>query len=171
MSSRRREEIEAKRAKLAELRKAKEERKKENDNKKSNSSTPGLGSREHEDERARVHKILTGLLGDASRRVDSTPGSSVPSTPAGGYASLAPGGPGYGNNGTRSASRLSDSGSERNTRHNTMVQAGDGPDRQATKYSDGMHESCLHFSEVLCPLHLFRISSTLNKSFLRCHKR
>lgn len=128
MSDRRRAEIESKRAKLAELRKAREERKKESDTRKSNSSTPALGARERDDERTRVHNIVTSLLGDhASRRIDSTPGSSIPSTPAAGYASLTPGGF---NNGTRSASRLSDSGSERNTRHNTMIQAGDAPDRQ-----------------------------------------
>lgn len=173
MSDRRRAEIELKRAKLAELRKAREERKKQDETRKSNSSTPGLGSRtddRREEERAKVHHLVTNLLGDhMSRRIESsTPGSSVPSTPAAGYSSLAPGGHGFGNV-TRSASRLSDSGSEMNTRNNTMVQAGDAPDRYGAMYTT--RKAMFTVSKVLCLQHSCRILSTLSRSFLRCLKR
>jgi dynein intermediate chain, cytosolic len=135
MSDRRRAEIELKRAKLAELRKAREDRKKQDEIRKSNNSTPGMLSSgtddRRDDERNRVNNLVTNLLGDRNLyRLDSTPGSSVPSTPGPGHSTLVPSSLGHNQNGTRSQSRMSESGSERGAhRNNTMVQAGDAPDR------------------------------------------
>ena len=135
MSDRRRAEIEQKRAKLAELRKAREDRKKQDEIRKSNSSTPGLvglGTDDRrDDERSRVNTLVTNLLGDRNMyRLDSTPGSSVPSTPGPGHSTLVPSSLGHHQTGTRSQSRMSESGSEKGGhRHHTMVQAGDAPDR------------------------------------------
>jgi dynein intermediate chain len=139
MSDRRRAEIEAKRAKLAAIREARELRKQQEAERKSNNTTPGPGARGPEgndEERQRVESLVNNLLGEtsgtSSRRRDSqinTP-SSLPSTPAPGTARLA-GGLGLLNadimNGfnTRSGSRTSDTGSEsRHTMSNTMVQVG-----------------------------------------------
>lgn len=138
MSDRRRAEIEAKRAKLAAIREARELRKQQEAERKSNNTTPGPGSRGPEgndEERYRVESLVNNLLGEtggtSSRRRDSqinTP-SSHPSTPAPGIMRLG-GGLGLLNadimNGpnTRSGSR-SDTGSEsRQTMSNTMVQVG-----------------------------------------------
>lgn len=139
MSDRRRAEIEAKRAKLAAIREARELRKQQEAERKSNNTTPGPGVRGPEgndEERQRVESLVNNLLGDISgpsnRRRDSqvnTP-SSLPSTPAPGTTRLG-GGLGLLNadlmNGlnTRSGSRTSDTGSEsRHTMSNTMVQVG-----------------------------------------------
>jgi len=138
MSDRRRAEIEAKRAKLAAIREARELRKQQEAERKSNNTTPGPGPRGPEgndEERQRVESLVNNLLGEtsgsSSRRRDSqinTP-SSHPSTPARGTTRL--GGLGLLNadimNGlnTRSGSRTSDTGSEsRHTMSNTMVQVG-----------------------------------------------
>ena len=139
MSDRRRAEIEAKRAKLAAIREARELRKQQEAERKSNNTTPGPATRGPEgndEERQRVESLVNNLLGETSgpsaRRRDSqinTP-SSLPSTPAPGTTRLG-GGLGLLNAdimsglNTRSGSRTSDTGSEsRHTMSNTMVQVG-----------------------------------------------
>ena len=139
MSDRRRAEIEAKRAKLAAIREARELRKQQEAERKSNNTTPGpgvRGSEGNDEERQRVESLVNNLLGEtsvpSSRRRDSqinTP-SSHPSTPAPGTTRLG-GGLGLLNAdilsglNTRSGSRTSDTGSEsRHTMSNTMVQVG-----------------------------------------------
>jgi dynein intermediate chain len=135
MSDRRRAEIELKRAKLAELRKAREERKRNDDRGRSATSTPGYGTPaddRRDEERTGVNNLVTNLLGErVARRGDTTPGSSVPSTPGPNHTGLGLLAHGHPQTGTRSTSRLSDSGSEKgNQRNNTMVQVGgDAPDR------------------------------------------
>lgn len=135
MSDRRRQEIELKRAKLAQLKEARENRKKQAG--RSGGSTPGLASdsdSKRDEERTRVNALLNNLLGDSHVRTreGTSRGSSIPSTPAPAQLPLGGGSLGLTNNGGRSnTSRLSDSGSEgRPTRHNTMIQVGgDAPDR------------------------------------------
>lgn len=139
MSDRRRAEIEAKRAKLAAIREARELRKQQEAERKSNNTTPGLGPRGSEgndEDRQRVESLVNNLLGEtsgpSSRRRDSqinTP-SSLPSTPAPGTTRLG-GGLGLLNAdlisalNTRSGSRTSDAGSEsRHTMGNAMAQVG-----------------------------------------------
>lgn len=133
MSDRRRAEIELKRAKLAELRKAREDRQREG---RSATSTPGLATStedRRDDERTRINTLVTNLLGErVYRRGDTTPGSSVPSTPGPGHIGLGLSGHGQLPDTTRSTSRKSDSGSEKghHQRNNTIVQVGgDAGDR------------------------------------------
>ncbi|KAG8756053.1 hypothetical protein FRC14_003410 [Serendipita sp. 396] len=126
MSDKIRAELEAKRAKLEALRRAKKSR--------SATATPPVSGETdaiREREKAHIHNIVSNLLGErGSRHADSTPGSSVPSTPAPGRIGLGHNALELVNNGTRSISRQSDSGSERGAQRNhTLVQVGgDGPD-------------------------------------------
>lgn len=146
MSDRRRAEIELKRAKLAELRKARDERKKLDEIRKSGTATPsGAGARaggdvdeaaKRDEERMRVEDIVQRILGEdrpsSGRRnsAASTPVSTLPSTPAPGNTQLGPSGLGLIYNGTRSVSQASDTSEARITMNNTMVQVGgDAGDR------------------------------------------
>lgn len=140
MSERRRAEIEEKRAKLELLRQARLKRKQDDAERRSNSSTPGIstpyeGGRD--DEKSKINTLVTTLLGErAGRRGDTTPGSSVPSTPGPAHMGLGLMGTGMNQNGTRSGSRLSDSGSDKVARNNTMVQAGGEAPERCVQYEN-----------------------------------
>ncbi|KAG8793995.1 hypothetical protein FRC17_008348, partial [Serendipita sp. 399] len=84
MSNRIREELEAKKAKLEALRRAKAGR--------IRSTTPSVAGESDatkEREKAHIHNLVSNLLGEhGGRRGDGTPGSSVHSTPAPGRVGL-----------------------------------------------------------------------------------
>ncbi|TCD65904.1 hypothetical protein EIP91_002019 [Steccherinum ochraceum] len=123
----RRKEIELKKAKLAEIRKAREDRQRDNERRvqEARSAGPG-GARRDQD----VHDLVSSLIGTTSspgrRGVSSTydsPSSSIPGTPVVQYASL-PGPSSLSLSGR--LSRQSDAPSERLSLGTTMVQSVDG---------------------------------------------
>ncbi|CCA71366.1 related to dynein intermediate chain 1, cytosolic [Serendipita indica DSM 11827] len=134
-----RREIDAKRAKLEAVRKAKAEKRRQDELSRSNSSTPAPGQSseaKREREKDRLYRIISDFVGEGGSRGDSTPGSSIPSTPAAVHPGLGSGALGLNYGGTRSVSRQSDSGSERGAQRNTMVQAGgEAPDRSSVMSS------------------------------------
>ncbi|KAI0319633.1 WD40 repeat-like protein [Amylostereum chailletii] len=123
MSDRRRE-IEEKRAKLAELRKARAERQRQDIDRRNNPA-PDHSRRD-------VNSLVTDILGERSgtRTPDiGTPTSSVPGTPALGHALDLPGPSslrlsGLGGSGSGRLSRTSDVGSDRFSLGTTLVQSG-----------------------------------------------
>ncbi|RPD64262.1 dynein intermediate chain [Lentinus tigrinus ALCF2SS1-7] len=119
MSEKRRAEIEAKRAKLAELRKARADRQKEADRRLSESTGPSTAARRDVDD-------LVNVLIGSSSRVDSavdTPISSTPGTPALGQPISLPG-PSSILSGR--LSRQSDAASDRYSLGTTLIQSQNG---------------------------------------------
>ncbi|KAH8071803.1 hypothetical protein BXZ70DRAFT_911654, partial [Cristinia sonorae] len=121
----RRKEIELKKAKLAEIRKAREDRQRDNERRQQEARTVGTsGARREQD----VHDLVSSLIGTASpgrRAVSSnydSPASSIPGTPVVSSSAL----PGPSSLLSGRASRQSDVPSERLSLGTTMVQSIDG---------------------------------------------
>ncbi|KDQ61593.1 hypothetical protein JAAARDRAFT_171900 [Jaapia argillacea MUCL 33604] len=120
MADRRRAEIEAKRAKLAELRKARQERQKADTERRSTEVAPYTARRD-------VDELVESILGSSRRGMDSgglTPSSSVPGTPTLGQTISLPGPSSLLSSLSGRLSRQSDAGSEQASLGTTLVQSG-----------------------------------------------